>query len=530
MPSTVTAASTGLAVLLLFVVYRVLRIGRRDPRLPPGPPTVPVLGNAHLIPTTGIGLKFQEWVQKYGPIYSLKVLDSTIVVISDPQIVGQLLDKKGAIYSDRPENAVAMHVTDGHHFSFEQQGPSWKLKRAIAVRHFSPQKLDTHHFRVQEAESVVFMNNLLEDPDRIFDYARLYPVSVACSLLYGHRARDLDSFWYKDFYHMMEKWGEVLEPGANPPIEEFPLCWYMPGLWRKRMDEVKKLRADLWTRARKIVDARRQKGDKRDCLIDEKLDELKESDNWPYPEFAFNNLFGELVEAGADTTANQVLTIIMALAKHPEVQRKAQAEIDRVCGPDKAPTFDDFEKLPYINCIIKEGLRWRPTARTALPHRVTKDDYYNGYLIPKGSTIFIAVWAMHQDEKLYADHVQFNPDRFLNHPKLANEYASSPEYEKRDNLHHYGYGAGRRICPGVHLAERNMWRITAKLLWAFNIYEPTDPATGKTIPLDENAYNSCILVSPLPFKVRVEPRSEKVLQAVKREKADALAFLSQYDN
>lgn len=94
--------------------------------------------------------------------------------------------------------------------------------------------------------------------------------------------------------------------------------------------------------------------------MDEKLDEMKEK-SWPFPDFAFDNLFGEMVEAGADTTANQVLTLIMALAKHPEVQRKAQAEIDRVCGPDSPPTFEDFDKLPYINCIVKEGLRWRPT-------------------------------------------------------------------------------------------------------------------------------------------------------------------------
>lgn len=82
-----------------------------------------------------------------------------MIVISDPKIIGNLLDKKGAIYSDRPENTVAMHVTDGHHFSFEQQGPSWKLKRAIAVRYLSPQKLDSHHFRIQEAEYDVYSIN-----------------------------------------------------------------------------------------------------------------------------------------------------------------------------------------------------------------------------------------------------------------------------------------------------------------------------------------------------------------------------------
>lgn len=52
------------------------------------------------------------------------------------------------------------------------------------------------------------MNNLLEDPDRIFEYARLYPVSVACILLYGQRAKDLNSWWYKGFYEMMEEVSE----------------------------------------------------------------------------------------------------------------------------------------------------------------------------------------------------------------------------------------------------------------------------------------------------------------------------------
>jgi len=74
-----------------------------------------------------------------------------------------------------------------------------------------------------------------------------------------------------------------------------------------------------------------------------------------------------------------------------------------------------------------------------------------------------------------------------------------------------------------------MWRITAKLLWAFTILEPIDSKTGKVQPLDENAYNSCILVSPLPFKVRVVSRSDKHLATVKQEKAEALRFLSQWD-
>jgi cytochrome P450 len=54
--------------------------------------------------------------------------------------------------------------------------------------------------------------------------------------------------------------------------------------------------------------------------------------------------------------------------------------------------------------------------------------------IPKGSVIWVAIWAMHQNDELYPDHNSFNPDRFLDHPKLANEYAVGGDWENRDKL------------------------------------------------------------------------------------------------
>lgn len=93
-------------------------------------------------------------------------------------------------------------------------------------------------------------------------------------------------------------------------------------------------------------------------------------------------------------------------------------------------------------------------------------------------------------------------------------------------IHHYGYGAGRRLCPGIHLAERNMWRIAAKLLWAYEFAEPIDPATGKVMPLDPDRYNPGILQAPLPFKVRITPRSEQHVATIRRELAGALDFLA----
>lgn len=109
-----------------------------------------------------------------------------------------------------------------------------------------------------------------------------------------------------------------------------------------------------------MIDNRRARGEKRDCFIDRKIDDYEKS-GFPMSQHAFDNLFGELLEAGADTTANHILTLILAFAKYPEVQRKARLEIDEVCGAERAPLFSDFYKLPYINACVKEGMRWRPT-------------------------------------------------------------------------------------------------------------------------------------------------------------------------
>jgi cytochrome P450 len=76
----------------------------------------------------------------------------------------------------------------------------------------------------------------------------------------------------------------------------------------------------------------------------------------------------------------------------PEVQRKAQEEIDRVIGGDRLPTSSDRPNLPYIEATVKEVLRWHPVAPMALPHTSTADDEFEGYFIPKGSMLFANVW------------------------------------------------------------------------------------------------------------------------------------------
>lgn len=77
---------------------------------------------------------------------------------------------------------------------------------------------------------------------------------------------------------------------------------------------------------------------------------------------------------------------------YPEVQRKAQMEIDQVIGTDRLPGFQDRQNLPYIDAMVKEVLRWHPVAPMGLPHMTTEDDIYKGYLIPKGAYLLPNIW------------------------------------------------------------------------------------------------------------------------------------------
>lgn len=101
---------------------------------------------------------------------------------------------------------------------------------------------------------------------------------------------------------------------------------------------------------------------------------------------------GSLLEAGSDTTSGTLYGFILAMLVFPEVQKKAQEEIDRVVGQARLPTMDDYEELHYIRCCMKEALRWMPTVILGVPHATTKDDTYGNYIIPKGATVINNVW------------------------------------------------------------------------------------------------------------------------------------------
>ena len=94
--------------------------------------------------------------------------------------------------------------------------------------------------------------------------------------------------------------------------------------------------------------------------MDELLDDESTKLDAAFQGTKLANFVGALMQAAAETSALTMRTSIMFLATHPWVQDKAQKELDALCSVDWVPNFADFKHLPYINCIMKEGLRIRP--------------------------------------------------------------------------------------------------------------------------------------------------------------------------
>jgi cytochrome P450 len=190
---------------------------------------------------------------------------------------------------------------------------------------------------------------------------------------------------------------------------------------------------------------------------------------------------------------------------NPDVQEKAQAELDKVIGFDRMPEYEDKDNLPYINAIINEALRWRPVAVLGgQPHAVIEDDVYNGMFIPKGSTVFANFYGIMQDPEMFPDPATFRPERFLE--------TTNPRLKNFD----LPFGFGRRSCPGIHLARNSLFINVARLLWGFRINPATDEK-GKEIMPDCNAYTNGFNSRPVAFPCRFTPRSPKVTSCIETE-------------
>lgn len=116
--------------------------------------------------------------------------------------------------------------------------------------------------------------------------------------------------------------------------------------------------------------------------------------------------------AGADTTVTSMAVFLIACMLHPEAQEKARREIDAVVGRDRLPTFEDRQRLPFVDAMCNEVLRWRPVLPIAGPHAASEDGSYEGFFIPKGALVIGNTWSIFRDSSVYPDPDAFKPEGF----------------------------------------------------------------------------------------------------------------------
>ena len=208
-----------------------------------------------------------------------------------------------------------------------------------------------------------------------------------------------------------------------------------------------------------------------------------------------------LYGAGIDTTGSSIGIFFLAMSLFPDVQKKAQQEIDDVLlGTERLPCFEDRQKFPYLNAVVKETQRWLPVVPMSIPHVADRDDVYQGFHIPKGALLLTSTWWLTRDPQVYHDPEEFKPERY---------FAPFQEPDPASFI----FGIGRRICTGRRVADSTMFLTVAKVLAAFDISKGRD-AEGReiqpTIGLEPG-----VITKALPFSVKVVPRNEAYAELVK---------------
>ncbi|KAJ7076070.1 cytochrome P450 [Mycena belliarum] len=148
------------ALILVYISCVLWKIGQRERGLPPGPPTVPLLGNIHLLPKAEeMHFKFLEWSRKYGEIVSLKIGTGTMIILSSPTAIKQIVDKQGWTASSRPANYLAELATEKFFILFAPDTAPFRNLRKTVAWFFSPQH-SASRVPIQEAESTIWKATL----------------------------------------------------------------------------------------------------------------------------------------------------------------------------------------------------------------------------------------------------------------------------------------------------------------------------------------------------------------------------------
>ncbi|OKL57088.1 hypothetical protein UA08_07575 [Talaromyces atroroseus] len=505
------------AIILISLCYYFFRNEKTSHSLPPGPKPLPIVGNIAHLPPKGIP-EYQHWLRfkdEYGPISSITVLGTTLIVIHDRQAAHGLMEKLSAKTSSRPQTQFATSLSGfGAFVNAMPYDATFRLHRRLIHQQLGTKSSVAPFRDVQDVESRRFLLRLLDEPRNLVEHIKTEASAIILKIVYGYsvepRAPD-------PLVLLIERMMHNLSLAVIPlawPVDYFPVLNYLPeGLPGSSFKSV----ARRWNKINQavleipyaFVQQQMAKGIHRPSYVASALNSISgnDTDSWNKDnnENAIKSTAAIMYGGGADTTVSALTSLVLAMILFPEVQRKAQQVLDAVVGTERLPRFEDRPNLPYVNGMVKESLRWLPVVPIGTAHVTDEEIIFAGFRIPKGAYLLPSIWWFLHDPSIYSDPSIFDPDRYLeprNEPDPATE----------------AFGYGRRICPGRYLADESLFLTISRLIASFNITMAVDDQGKGIVP--EAKITPGLIGHPLSFPYDIKPRSVRHADLIRNVEID----------
>ncbi|KAK1987948.1 cytochrome P450 [Colletotrichum cereale] len=499
---------TVLIIAVVSIVECLKPVGKRRakngkrPRLPPGPPSLPVLGS--LLQATDVKEdpfnKFLHTLPKYGEMATVHLGSKTWIFLNSSRVVSEIIAKRSSQTNTRGPMPVSNDLVGYGIKSLVLPQERWTEQRRVMHTLLSGTAL-RQYGEWQELESTQMMAEYVIRPGAWYRHHYRYANSVIHRIALGERM-------VKTPEELVEMQNAVTffvgSIGASV-VDWIPELAKLPRflqIWRPHWQAVGDWNYDLYSRWYNPIREKVENGTAppsfvRDVLLNPDTRFKGTRDEGMYAAMS-------LIEAGSDTTREALNIMTMAALEYPDVFVKARAEVDRVCGVDedaRLPTLADMEDLRYICAMAKEVLRWHPIFPLTPDHTSTVDIEFEGYYFPAGTGFTINGPAVSSECENPEDFV---PERWLD----------GHEMDIAHGL--WAFGGGRRICVGYRLAQRSLFLNIARLAQCVD-YRPNGPYNRHILNLDANG-------EPFPVKVTMRGPAYEALIMREAEAAGVLEY------
>ncbi|KAJ3002825.1 hypothetical protein NUW54_g5637 [Trametes sanguinea] len=496
-----------------------LRVSSKASRKPvfPGPSPLPIVGN--ILPSERVWITLSAIGEKYGrveerhalsrlipnsppvgPIFSLKLLSTPVLVVNSSTAARDLFELRSANYANRPLPKIVQMAGFDRGVALEHDPARLRLGRKVMHSVIQPRVIVEFRDRIQHYLAI-YLKYMIESPDRFVQHAKLLLAGVTLEMSHGYEISGPNDVYLGQAEILVKNFSQASYAGGHLvnwlPFLSYLPAW-LPGMGFKRMarqwrEHYDRVAGEAFDYAKsEITD-----GTARPSMVQKALADMSQDG---IPEDIVKYSAAQVYSGGADTTASTIIAFILMMVRHPEVQSRAQAEIDTVTGHTRLPAFADRAQLPYVDAVLAEVLRVLPPI-PAILRQPENDDIYEGRLIPKGTMMIENIWGMLHDRNVYPEPAAFRPERWL-------------KADKQDIRHplNVAFGFGRRICPGRLLAEELAFTAIALLLSSFDISCAHDDNGDPIVPAPEQTNGSIIF--PLPFRCHIRPRNDRAQERV----------------